>query len=73
MMLKNMSFLLTVPNCTWNLGKDFFTVTWVLEPDTVWNQKTIGQLISLKCEAASLTVFTIMCPKEQYTSDDLIV
>ena len=27
----------------------------------------------LNCEAASLTVFTTMCPKGQQTSDDLIV
>ena len=33
----------------------------------------IGLLILLNCEAASLTVFTTMCPKEQQTSDDLIV
>ena len=25
------------------------------------------------CEAASLTVFTTMCPKEQQTNDNLIV
>ena len=30
-------------------------------------------LIFLNCEAASLTVFTTMCPKEQQTSDKLIV
>ena len=63
-------------NCTklyLKLGEGFFTVTWVLEPDTVWNQKKIGLLNSLKCEAACLKVFTTMCPKEQYTSDYLIV
>ena len=27
----------------------------------------------LNCEAASLTLFTTMCPKEQQTSDNLIV
>ena len=27
----------------------------------------------LNCEAASLTVFTAMCPKEQQTGDNLIV
>ena len=30
-------------------------------------------LILLICEAAGLTVFTTMCPKEQQTSDNLIV
>ena len=30
-------------------------------------------LILLNCEPVSLTVFTTMCPKEQQTSDDLIV
>ena len=33
----------------------------------------IGLLILLSCEPASLTVFTTMCPKEQQTSDNLIV
>ena len=33
----------------------------------------IGLLILLNCEPASLTGFTTMCPKEQQTSDDLIV
>ena len=33
----------------------------------------IGLLILINCEPASLTVFTIMCPKEQQTSDNLIV
>ena len=32
-----------------------------------------GLLILLNCGAASLTVFTTMCPKEQQTSDNLIV
>ena len=27
----------------------------------------------INCEAASLTVFTTMCPKEQQTNDNLIV
>ena len=30
-------------------------------------------MILLNCEAASLTVFTTKCPKEQQTSDNLIV
>ena len=33
----------------------------------------IGLLILLNCEAASLTVFTTMCPKDLQTSDNLIV
>ena len=36
-------------------------------------RKKIGLLILLNCEAASLTVFTTMCPQEQRTSDILIV
>ena len=72
-MFKNMSFPLTVPNGTSNLVKDFSPVTWVLQLHTVWNQKKIGLLILLNCESASLTVFTTMCPKEQQTSDNLIV
>ena len=56
------------------LGARFFsTVTWVLQLHTVWSQKKIGLLILLNCEAASLTVFTTMCPKEQQTSNNLIV
>ena len=30
-------------------------------------------LILLNCQAASLTVFTTVCPEEQQTSDNLIV
>ena len=33
----------------------------------------LGLLTLLNCEAASLTVFTTMCPKEQQISDNLIV
>ena len=44
-----------------------FTAAYSLKSDKV------GLLILLSCEAASLTVFTTMCPKEQQTSDDLIV
>ena len=33
----------------------------------------IGLLILLNCEAASLTVFTAMCPKEQQTSDNCFI
>ena len=51
----------------------YCTITWVLQLHTVWNQKKIALLILLNCEAASLTVFTTMCPKEQQTSENLIV
>ena len=44
-----------------------------LELHTVSNQKKIGLLILLNCEATSLTVFTTMCLKEQQTSNNLIV
>ena len=42
---------------------------------TAWNQKQIGQLIVLICQAAILTVFKFatMCPNEQQSSDNLIV
>ena len=74
MMLKSMSFPLAVPNRASNLGKDsslrsleFYSCIQVS------NQKKIGLLILLNCEAASLTVFTTICPEEQQTSDNLIV
>ena len=55
-------------------GERFFSaVTWVLQLHTVWNQKKIGLLILLNCEAASLTVLTTMCSEEQRNSDNLIV
>ena len=74
MMLKGMSFSLTVPNRTSNLGKDFSLQSLELYSlYTVCNQKKVGLLILLSCEAASLTVFTTMCPEEQQTSDNLIV
>ena len=64
-------------NCTKSYLKRwarfFSVVTWVLQLHTGWNQKKIGLLILLNCKAARLTVFTTMCPKEQQTSDNLIV
>ena len=51
----------------------FSTVIWVLQLHTVWNQKKTGLLTLLNGEVASFTVFTTMCPKEQQTSDNLIV
>ena len=69
-----MSFSLTVPSCTSNLGKDFslqslefYSCIYILKSEK------IGLLILLNYEAASLTVFTTMCPKEQKSSDNLIV
>ena len=73
LMLKSMSFPQTIANCTSNVKIDFlcshlsFTAAYSLK-----SEKT-GLLILLNCEAASLTVFTTMCPKEQQTSDNLIV
>ena len=58
MMLKSMSFPLTVPNCTSNGGIDF----------------SLQSLLTLlNCDAASLTVFTTIFLEEQQTSDNLIV
>ena len=69
--------MLKSTNCTKSYLKRrerfFSKVTWVLQLHTVWNPKKIGLLALLDCEAASLTVFTTMRPKEQQTSDDLIV
>ena len=59
-MLKSMSFPLTVPNHTSKGGLDF-------------SLQSIGLLLLLNCEAASLTVFTTRHPEEQQTSDNLIV
>ena len=73
MILKSMTFPLTVPNRTSNLRNDFslqspsFTAAFSLKLEK------IGLLILLNCEAASLTVFATMCPKEKQTSDNLIV
>ena len=52
---------------TSDLGKDFSLQS--LE----FNQKKIGLIILLNCEATSLTVVTTMCLKQQQTSDNLIV
>ena len=74
MMLKNMSFPLTVPNRTSDLGKDFSPQSPEIYSSIQFEiRKKIGLLILLNCEVASLTVFTIMCPKEQQISDNLIV
>ena len=69
-MLKSMSFPLTVPNRA-SVGFFYshlsFTAAYSLKSEK------IGLLILLNCEAASLTVFRTMCPKEQQTSDNLVV
>ena len=70
-MLKSMSFPLTVPSCTSNLGKIFLYS--LLSFTTGYSLKSEKLLILLNCEGASLTVFTTMCLKEQQTSDNLIV
>ena len=69
-----MSFPLTVPNRTSNLGKDFSLQSLEFYSCRQFEiRKKIGLLILLNCETVSLTVFTTMCPKEQQTSDNLIV
>ena len=73
-MLKSMSFSLTVPNRTSNGG-----IYFSLKSPECYSciqfeiRKKVGLLILLNCEAASLTVFTTTCPKEQQTTDNLIV
>ena len=74
MMLKSTSFPLTVPNRTSNLEKDFSLQSLEFYSCIQFEiGKKIGLLILLNCEAGSLTVFATMCPKEQQTSDNLIV
>ena len=72
MMLKSMSFPLTVPTRTSNLGKIFlysnlsFTVAYGLKSEKYW-PVDFAKLWS------GLTVFATMRPKVQQTSDNLIV
>ena len=74
MMLKSTSFPLTEPNRTSNLGKDFSLQSLEFYSCIQFEiRKKTSLLILLNCEAASLTVFTTMCPKEQQTSDNLII
>ena len=69
-----MSFRPTEPNRTSNLEKDFSLQSLEFYSCIKFEiKKKIGLLILLNCEAASLTVFTTMCPKEQQTSDNLVV
>ena len=72
-MLKSMSFSLTVPNRTSTGGLDFSLQSPEFYSCTQFEIRKTGLLILLNCEAASLTVFTTMCPKEQQTSKNLIV
>ena len=72
-MLKSMSFHLTVPNRTSKGELDFSLQSAEFYSCIQFELKKIGFLILLNCEAVSLTVFTAMFPKEQQTSDNLIV
>ena len=75
MMLKSMTFPLTACTKSYLKRVERFSsaVAWIiLQLHTVPNQKNIGLLILLNCEAVRLTVFTTMCFKEQQTSDNLI-
>ena len=62
---------LTVSNPTSNGGLDFSLQS--LEFYSCIQFEIRKRLTLLNCEAASLTVFTTMCPKEQQASDNLIV
>ena len=73
-MLKSMSFPLTEPSRTSNLGKYFSLQSLEFYSCTQFEtRRKIGLLILPNCEAVSLTVFTTMRPKEQQTSNNLIV
>ena len=72
-MLKSLSFPLTVPSRTSNLGKDVSLQSLEFYSCIQFESEKIGLLILINCEAASLTVFTTMCLKEQQTSNNLIV
>ena len=72
-MLKSLSFPLTVPNRTSNSGIDFSLQSPEFYSCKQFEIRRFGPLILLNCKAASLTVFTAMCPKEQQASDNLIV
>ena len=73
MMLKNISFPFTCTTSYLNLGDRFFFSHLSFTAGYSLKSEKIGLLILLNCEPASLTVFTTMCPKEQQTSDNLIV
>ena len=70
-MLKSISFPFTILNRISDSGLDFSLQSPEFYSCIQFEiRKKIGLL---NCEAASLTVFTTMCPKEQQTSDNLIV
>ena len=71
-MLKGLSFPLRL-NCTSKGGLDLSLQSPVFTAAYSLKSEKICLLILLNCEAASLTVFTTMCPEEQQTSDNLIV
>ena len=74
MMLKSMRFPLTEPIRTSNLGTDFSLQSLEFYSCIQFEiRKKIGLLILLNCEAASLTVFTTMCHKQQQNSNNLIL
>ena len=67
-MLKSMSFPLTVPNRTSNGEIDL-----PLRSPDLYSCIQFEIRTRLACEAANLTVFTTICPKENQTNDNLIV
>ena len=74
MMSKSMSFPLTVPNNTSNGGLDFSPQSPEFYSCMQFGiRKRLACPFLPNCEASSLTVFTTMYPKEQRTSDNLIV
>ena len=74
MLLKSMSFPLTELNRTSNVGKDFSLQSLEFYSCIQFGiRKKTGLLILLNCEAASLTVFTTICPKEQQNNNNLMV
>ena len=68
-----MSFPSTVPNRTSKGGPDASLHSPEVYSCIQFEIRKVGLLILLNREAASLAVFTTMCPKEQQTSDNLIV
>ena len=72
-MMKSMSVPITVPNRASQGGLNVSLQSPELYSCIQFEIRQSCLLILLSCEAASLTVFTTMYPKEQQTSDDLIV
>ena len=71
-MFKSMSFPPTASSQTSDLGKEFSPQSLEFYSCTQFEIRK-RLLILLNCEAARLTVFTTMCPKDQQTNDNLIV